>query len=165
MFIFDNIGQYPCRLLHFHASPICLIVQAQPKLADGARLRSPQADVAESDLTQLYRRNPVRRDNYPALEVAPASYFDVLNSQQQHTHPSSHVLSTNPSSPPSLQPSASAPSMGHGFSLHPEVSGLTPSSSASTVDANLHPKGVGFAPSSSTTTLDASEDTGVDPDL
>jgi hypothetical protein len=33
MFVFDTVGHYPCPLLHFHASPICLMVQAQPYLA------------------------------------------------------------------------------------------------------------------------------------
>jgi hypothetical protein len=55
--------------------------------------------------------------------------------------------------------------MGHHFNLHLEVPGLTPSSSASTVDADLHPEGLGLAPSLSTTMLDAPENTGVDPDM
>jgi len=154
-------------LLHFHASPICLMVQAQPKLANVTRFQCNQADVAESDVTgllKLYQRHPERREDYPI--PVPASYSHVRSAiPRPNTHPSSHVFPTIPSSLPPLQPSASAPSMGHRFGLHLEVPGLTPSSSASTVDADLHPEGVQLAPSSSTTTLDASEDTGVDPDM
>jgi hypothetical protein len=166
MFIFDNVSQYPCPLLHFHASPICLMVQAQPKLANVMRFQSDQADIAESDVTELlklYKRHPVWREDYPTR--VPASYSHVRSTiRQANTHPSSHVLATIPSSPPPLHPSASAPSMGHSFNLHTEVPGLTPRSSANTVDVDLHPEGVGLAPSLSTTTLDASKDT-VNPDM
>jgi len=137
------------------------MVQAQPKLANVMRFQSDQADVAESDVTELlklYKRHPVWRVDYPI--PVPASYSHVRSTiRQSNTHLSSHVLPTNPSSP--LRHSASAPSMGHPFSLHTEVPGLAP---ANTVDVDLHPEGVELAPSLSTTTLDASKDT-VDPDM
>ncbi len=166
MFVFDTTELNPCRLLHFHASPICLMVQAQRNLCNSARLKSNKVDAAQLDvniLLDLYQRHPGRREH---LAPAPASYFHAITVlQQPNTHPGSHVLPTIPSSPPLLHPSSSAPSMGHRFDLHPEVPELTPSSSARTVDGDLHPGGLELSRSSSTTTLDASEDTGVDPDM
>lgn len=165
MFVFDTVDSYPCPLLHFQASPISLMVQAQPHLANVTRLKSNKANVAESDVTgllNLYQRHPGRREDFITV---PASYSGAASAIQASAHPSSHVLPTIPSSPPASHPSASAPSMVHGFNLHLEVPGLTPNSSASTVDGDLHPEALGLAPSLSTTTLDAPDDTGVDPDM
>ena len=61
MFVFDTMDHYPCPLLHFCASPICLMVQAQPHLANAMRLVSDKANVAEEEITtllKLYQRRP-----------------------------------------------------------------------------------------------------------
>jgi hypothetical protein len=93
MFVFDNVRQYPCALLHFHASPICLMVQAQSKLANVTRSQSNQADIAELDVTgllKLYQRHPVWREDYPI--PVPVSYSHVRSAvRQSSTHPSSHL--------------------------------------------------------------------------
>ncbi|KAF5376272.1 hypothetical protein D9615_008557 [Tricholomella constricta] len=147
MFLFDTADYRPCPLLHFRASPICLMLQAQPHLANVMRLASAKADEAQEEITtliQLYHRQPRGgADNRIAI---PASYPLIVRTMEEpNNYPSAHVLPTIPRSPPPSHPSASAPSMQDSFDLHPEVPGLTPSSSASTIGV--------------------SDDTEVDPDM
>ena len=145
MFTFDTIDRAPCPGLHFQASPICLMIQAQPHLCSSARLRTDRADAAQSDvnrLLELYRRRPRAGCNSPV--IVPVGYHPASAMQPyNNSHPSAPVLPTISSSPPPSHPTASAP-ISFGFGRHLEMPGLTPSSSASTV---------------------ASEDAETDPDL
>ena len=73
---FSTIWITPRPLLYFCASSICLMVQAQPHLANVMRLVSDKANVAEEEITtllKLYQRRPGGgEDNNPI--VVPASY-------------------------------------------------------------------------------------------
>jgi len=74
---FDTIDRAPCPDLHFQASPICLMIQAQPHLCSSARLRTDRVDAAQLDvnrLLELYRRHPIAGcNNHPASVIQPFS--------------------------------------------------------------------------------------------
>jgi hypothetical protein len=113
------------------------MVQAQPHLANVLRLETDRAADAQREVTtllELYKRIPGgRRNNRTAVHAAyqPASMKQQLNNRS-----STHVLSTIPSSPPPSHPFTSAPPRQSSFGFHLEMPGLTPSSSASTMDAS-----------------------------
>ena len=73
IFVFDNLEHRPSPLLHFHASPIALMVEAESHLSAVTRLQTPKADAAEpqiATLLRLYRRQPGRPSNYrPAISI------------------------------------------------------------------------------------------------
>ena len=136
MFVFDTMGRVPCPDLHFPASPICLMIQAQSHLCSVMRLRTDRSNAAQSEvntLLELYRRRPAMGFNDPI--IVPATYDPASTMRQYDNPPSSRVLPTIPSSPPPSHPTTSAPPIPFGFDRHLEMPGLTPSSSASTLDA------------------------------
>jgi len=84
MSIFDTLDRYPCPLLHFQASPICLIVQAQPHLANATRLLSNKADDADIQITtllKLYRRQQGGMGEMPI--PVPTSYVGIARMMGQ----------------------------------------------------------------------------------
>jgi len=121
MFVFDTIDHHPCPLLHFQASPICLMIQAQPHLASAIRLQSEKADVADTQITtliKLYQRQPAGVGNDPITVPVPASYASIAGMMgQPNTHPSACVFTMIPSSLPLSHSSASPPLMSYCFSL------------------------------------------------
>ena len=132
-FLFDQ-AQNLCPPLHFQADPICLMVHAQPHLSSLIRLDTDRAAAAQSDVTlllTLYKRIPGgKQDN--SITVS-AAYDSGSMVQRLPSHSSIHVLPTMASSPPSSSPPL-APSRRSSF--HLEIPGLTPSSSANTMDAS-----------------------------
>jgi hypothetical protein len=138
MFVFDTADRNPCHLLHFQASPICLMMQAHTHLASVVRLQSNKAEDADTQinkLLRLYRRQPKGVVSISIPVQFPASIVSMI--EQPDSHPSAHLSTTI--TPTSL-PSASAPFTSYGSDLRPE------------------------APSSASTD-GASEDTEVDPEL
>ncbi len=138
--MFVTIDQAPCPDLHFQASPICLMIQAQPHLCNVVRRRTDRANAAQSEvntLLELYQRRPGAGCNNPI--IVPVAY-DLTSTMRQYNnnHPSAHVLPIIPSSPPPSHPTTSAPPISFGFDRHLGLSAST---------------------------MDAPEDTEVDPDI
>jgi hypothetical protein len=123
IFLFDTQDQSPCPPLHFQADPICLMVQAQPHLANVLRLETDRAAAAQWEVTtllELYKRLPGGRQNSPT--TVPAAYQPASLKLPLNNRSSTHVLPTIPSSPPPSHPFTSAPPRQH----HLEMPGLTP---------------------------------------
>jgi hypothetical protein len=133
IFVFDNVDYRPCRLLHFRASHITLMVQADPHLSSVTRFQSPRGDMAETDvstLLRLYRRQPRGSPNPSSTNAisVPDNYaaFCALL-EQPNSHPNARILPSIPSSPP---PATAPVHLMSGANDAPP--NLTPSSSAST---------------------------------
>lgn len=83
MFAFDNGKHSPCPLLHFQASHIALIVQAEPHLSSITRVKSLKSDAAESQIASLLRLYQCQPNQYSDLTfiipapVAPAQSDDA----------------------------------------------------------------------------------------
>lgn len=133
LFVFDNIDHRPCPLLHFRASHIALMVEAEPHLSSVTRLQSPKGDVAEpqiATLLRLYRRQPGPYSNLTPSISVPSNYEAFCTQlEQPNIQPSAYILTTIPSSPP---PMNTAPAHSISFAKDDLMPGLTPSSSAST---------------------------------
>jgi len=74
MSIFDTLDRYPCPLLHFQASPICLIVQAQSHLVNATRLLSNKADDADIQIHHTPQAIPEAAGGHGG-DAYPCSYF------------------------------------------------------------------------------------------
>lgn len=102
VFVFDNVDHRPCQLLHFRASHVALMVQADPHLSSVTRFQSSRGDMAEADvsaLLRLYRRQPSGHLPMNAISV-PNSYeaFCALL-EQPNCHSDARILTSIPSSP------------------------------------------------------------------
>jgi hypothetical protein len=63
MFLFDNFDRHPCRLLHFQASHLALLVEAQSRINLITRLKNARTNSAQYEvnlLLELYDRRPGR---------------------------------------------------------------------------------------------------------
>jgi hypothetical protein len=132
MFAFDNREHRASPLLHFRASHVALMVEAEPYLSSVTRVQSSKGDAAEPQiytLLRLYRRQPGQHSSLTPVISVPNNYEAFCAElEQPNTHPSACVLSTVPRSPP-LE-NAPAPSVS--FAKIDLMPGLTPSSSTST---------------------------------
>jgi hypothetical protein len=143
IFVFDNIDYQPCPLLHFQASHISLMVQAEPHLSSVTRLRSSNGDIAEpqiATLLRLYRRQLGQCPNLlPAISVPNNYEAFCAHLEQPNTQPSTHILTAIPSSPPPIN---TAPAHSILFAKNDPIPGLTPSSLADvlsqTEDADIN---------------------------
>ena len=100
VYLFDNIDHQPCPLLHFNASHIALMVQAEPHLASPVRFQTPKGNVAEPQvvtLLKLYQRQPGRPLNPPIVSV-PVHYAGLR--AELDSQPSAQILTPVPGSPP-----------------------------------------------------------------
>jgi hypothetical protein len=133
IFVFDNVDYRPSPLLHFRASHIALMVEAEPRLSSVTRVQSSKGDAAESQiatLLRLYRRQLGQySDLAPAISVPDHYEAFCAQLEQPNTQPSAGILTAVPSSP-QLMNTALAPSLS--FAKDGPMPGLTPSSSAST---------------------------------
>jgi len=131
IFVFDNVDHRPPPLLHFRASNIALMVEAEPHLSSVTRLQSPKGDIAESQiatLLRLYRRQP-GHSNLTPISV-PTNYKDFCAQlEQPNSQPNARVSTGIPGSPP-LVNTAPAPSIS--FAKDDPMPGPTPNASAST---------------------------------
>jgi hypothetical protein len=127
-FAFDDIDQRPCPLLHFRASHIALMMEADPHLYSLGRLRLPKGDAAESQIStllRLYNRQPGPYSNsIPSISV-PSNYEVIRTQLEQEI---ARMLTTVSSSPPLM---ITGPN--HSISFANDV---PPSSSASIDDSS-----------------------------
>ena len=124
-FLFDNIDHRPCPLLHFRASHIALMVEAQPHLSTVTRLKTPKGDIAElqiATLLRLYARKPGPSSLISSISVP--SEYEALRMQLEQPN-------TQPRARPSSPPIMNAPARSISFAKDP-MPGLTPGSSAFT---------------------------------
>jgi len=132
-FVFDNIDYRLCPLLHFHASHIALMVEAEPHLTSVTRLQSSKGGIAEQQiytLLRLYQRQPGQYSNIAPPISVPNQYKPFCAYlEQPNSQPSARVLSTIPGSP---ELTNTAPAYSNSFAKDDPVPGLTPSSSTST---------------------------------
>lgn len=133
VFVFDNVDHHPSPLLHFRASHVALMVEAQPRLSNVTRLQTLKGDVAESQiatLLRLYRRQPGHHSNITPAIYVPDSY-EALRAQleQPNTQPSARISTAVPSSPQLMN---TAPALSTSFAKDGPMPGLTSISSAST---------------------------------
>jgi hypothetical protein len=151
IFVFDNIDHRPCPLLHFRASHIALMVEAESHLSSVTRLKSSKGGVAEpqiSALLRLYRRRPGQHSSLTPPIPIPNNY-EALCAQleQPNTQPSARILTASPSSPELMN---TAPAHFISPAKDNPIPGLTPSSLASTdvssqiedADVNLYAVGL-----------------------
>lgn len=135
LFPFDTMDSHPAPLLHFRASHIALMVDAQPCLSSACiiGLRTPKGLVAEpqiSTLLGLYRRQP--GNPRPAVSIPDeykAFFAQLGNSIGPHSAP---LFVHVPSSPHTMN-AAPHPSI---LSKDGPVPGFAPSSLASTDDSS-----------------------------
>ncbi|KAF5386652.1 hypothetical protein D9615_001953 [Tricholomella constricta] len=106
LFIFDNLDNRLCPLLHFGASHIALMAEALPHLSNVARLRGQKSEAALpeiSNLLELYHRQPNRSDPTPVITVPDYEAF-CADIERSNAHPSAPVLPAVPSSTPPMNP-------------------------------------------------------------
>lgn len=126
LFAFDNMENRASPLLHFRASHIALMVEAEPYLSSATRVQSLKGDAAEPQiftLLRLYRRQLGQHSSLtPAISIPNNYDAFCAELEQPNTHPSAHVLGAVSSSPP-LE-NAPAPSVS--FAKVGLMPGLTP---------------------------------------
>jgi hypothetical protein len=92
IFVVDNVDHRPCPLLHFRASHIALMVQAEPHLSSVTRLQSSRGDIAEpqiATLLRLYQRQPGHYRNSKTVISVPDNYEAFCEQlEQPETQPS-----------------------------------------------------------------------------
>ena len=132
IFVFDNVDDRPCPLLHFRASHIALMVEAEPYLSTVTRLQSSKGDAAEPQictLLRLYRRQPGQHSNLTPTVSVPSGYEAFCAQlEQPNTQLSARILTAIPSSSEHVD-TASAYFIS--FAKDDPIPGLTPSSSVS----------------------------------
>jgi len=132
-FGFNMHGNLACHPLHFQASFIALMLEAQPLLASVTRISGPKTDIAAREvieLMRLYNRMPQGRLRQPTVSVQTET-GPFLRSlvQKSAEYSTTRVLPTVPGSPSLL--AANQFQTTYSPSIH-QVPGLTPSSSTST---------------------------------
>lgn len=134
IFIFDN---RPSPLLHFRASHIALMVEAESHLSVVTRLQTPKGDAAEpqiATLLRLYRRQPGRPSSYrPAISVPDGYETFSAELERPNAHPSTRVLNAISSSPRFI--STAAP--GRSYAAEGFMSPSSSAISCLTEDADL----------------------------
>ncbi|KAM6503830.1 hypothetical protein JOM56_000773 [Amanita muscaria] len=132
IFAFDNTEHRASPLLHFRASHVALMVEAEPYLSSVTRVQSSKGDAAESQIStllRLYRRQPGQYSSLTPVLSIPNNYEAFCTElEQPNTRSSARAV---PSSPPVMN----APTPSISFA---EV-GLTPSPSTST-DVSSQPE-------------------------
>ena len=135
LLVFDNIDHRPCPLLHFRASHIALMVEAEPYLSTVTRLRSPKGAIAQPQITELlnlYHRQPSQHSNLSTSTSVPSNYVTLsAELEQPNTQPKARILPAVPGSPPSTN-AAPVPFMS--FTKDGPMPGLSPSILAPTDD-------------------------------
>lgn len=142
-FVFDNTDERPCPLLHFRASHIALMVEAEPHLSKVTRLLIPKGDIAEAQVTtllRLYRRQPGPCSSLAAISVQ-SEYKNIYTQVEANSRPSARILTAIPSSPPLM---TSPPTHLMSFTKDP-MPGLTLNSSDSTVVSQTEDGGDPYA--------------------
>lgn len=144
MFAFDNMEHRPSPLLHFRASHVALMVEAEPYLSSVTRVQTSKGDAAEpqvSTLLRLYQRQPGQYSRLTSAISVPNNYETISTELEQSNNPSAHTLSANPSSPPLVN----EPTPFTSFANVGPTPSLTPNSSTG-ADASFQPDDVDLHP-------------------
>ena len=145
MFAFDNMEHRPSPLLHFRASHVALMVEAEPYLSSVTRVQTSKGDAAEpqvSTLLRLYQRQPGQYSRLTSAISVPNNYETISTELEQSNNPSARTLSANPSSPPLVDeptPFTSFANVGPTPSLTPNSSTVA-DASFQPDDVDLHPR-------------------------
>ena len=109
MYLFDSADSRPCPLLHFQASHIALMVEAEHCLSTVLRLQTPKGDVAEPQVAALlrhYGRQPGQHSGVAPPAAALLEHYASVIAQlgPLPTAPTHSVSFTNDGSVPSQSP-------------------------------------------------------------
>lgn len=130
IYFFDNMDHRPCPLLHFKASHVALMVQAESHLASVIRFQTSKGNAAETEvvrLLRLYQRKPSRPSNSPSLFV-PVHYAGLrAELENTNSRPSVRISPSILGSPPLTGVDSHSPSFTN--DSRQAMPGVTPGSS------------------------------------